>query len=133
MNYLTDPADLRALFASVAGRLSPSGVFVFDSNVESHYVRNSPFSREEEWQGETVQHTMDYDRGTREVRIVFSFADGSVEVHRQRPYDLDELSFNLAEAGLGVVECYSNPERDDVDPSIGRVLCVARKVHVAPT
>ena len=121
------PADgVRIVFQS------PGGVFVFDSNVESHYVRNSPFSREEEWQGETVQHTMDYDRGTREVRIVFRFADGSVEVHRQRPYDLDELSSNLAEAGLGIVESYSNPERDEVVPSIGRVVCSARSVHVAP-
>ena len=131
VNYLTDPADLRALFASVAGCLSRGGVFVFDSNVESHYVRNSPFSREEEWQGETVQHTMDYDRGTREVRIIFRFADGSMEVHRQRPYDLDELDFDLAEAGLRIVGSYANPEQNEVVPSIGRVVCIARSAHVA--
>lgn len=133
VNYLTDPADLRALFASVADCLSPSGMFVFDSNLESHYIENSPFSREEEWQGETVQHTGDYDREAREVRIVFRFADGSVEVHRQRPYDLDELSSNLAAAGLNIVERYSNPEQDEFVPCVGRVVCIARSMHVAPS
>jgi len=132
VNYLTEPVDLRALFSSVAGRLSPGGVFVFDSNTESHYLKNSPFSRQEEYLGEAVEHTMEYDRGTRDVRIRFRFSDGSVEVHRQRPYDLDELSSSLADAGLEILETYSTPEQDEVDASIGRVVCVAGNAHVAP-
>lgn len=129
INYLLDPDDLRATFEGVARCLVPSGAFVFDSNADAHYASRSPLVKEAEWDGERLEHRMEYDPTLHEVRVTFSFPGGVVEVHRQRPYDLETLSPLLGESGLRVAEAYSDLEGHEYIPGSERVVCVARHGH----
>ena len=72
---------------------------------------------------------MEYDSALHEVRVTFSFPKGVVEVHRQRPYDLDTSTPLLGESGLRVAQAYSDLERHEYVRGSERVVCVARRGH----
>jgi SAM-dependent methyltransferase len=132
LNYLLTPSDLRATFRGVSSALKPSGVFVFDSNTEKHYADRFPLSLRREWGGQTVHQEGTYDASAGIATIVFRFADGLSEVHRQHPYELETLIPLLAEVELAPTELYSDPERHAYEAVSTRLVCVAESSHPGP-
>ncbi len=126
INYLTSPEDVLAMFRVVVGALRPRGVFVFDSNTERMYRTHEDGIYEHELDGEVFffQETY-YDRSARQATTVFRFDDGTMEVHRQRPYGLDELTPLLERAGLFPVETYSGIAFEPYEGDCDRVVVEA--------
>ncbi len=127
INYLTSLDDVLAMMRAVAGALSADGLFVFDSNTERMYRTSEDGVYEYDLDGEVFYRETCYDRRAGQATTVFSFDDGAIEVHRQRPYGLEDLEPLLVRSGFRVLETYSGiafePFVDDCD----RVVVVASK------
>jgi SAM-dependent methyltransferase len=107
INYVLHPDQLRRMFSRVASVLSESGLFIFDSNTKAIYQSHSNETTKHELDGESVIEYCKYDSVQNEGRTAFSFSDGTYEIHRQRPYDNDELSPLLKAAGLHTIHLFS--------------------------
>jgi ubiquinone/menaquinone biosynthesis C-methylase UbiE len=129
VNYVLNTDGVEAMFAGITRCLKRSGLFVFDSNTDQLYLSLGNGSQEKEVNGESFVHEWKYDPMTKEVTTTFRFADGSREIHRQRPYNLSELSPALAESGLRVVETWSWFDRRPYDARSPRLFCVAKRSH----
>jgi len=127
LNYVLDIDGVGAMFARIASSLKKSGLFVFDSTTNQHYINLGSGSQKKEVSGESFVHRWSYDPSKRELTTLFRFADGSKETHRQRPYDLSELSPALTESGLRVVGTWSSFDRKPYDARSARLFCVAKK------
>ena len=127
LNYVLNIADAEAVFARVAASLTRSGLFVFDSNTSQHYVTLGNGCQRREVGGQSFVQKWTYDRIKSEAIITFEFADGSREIHRQRPYDLSELKPILSKAGLSAVETWSSFDKSRYDARSARLFCVASK------
>jgi SAM-dependent methyltransferase len=131
LNYLLDIDDVKAMFCRVAASLKESGLFVFDSNTNRLYTSLGNGSERKELGGESFVQKWSYDPIRRQASTTFEFADGSEEVHRQRPYDLSELSPVLGKTGLRTMETWSRFDRSPYDAKSARLFCVARKASVS--
>lgn len=127
LNYVLNSDGLRAMFSRVARSLKESGLFVFDTNTNRHYINVGNGSRKTELGGQSFIHTWSYDPTKKEATATFEFADGSREIHRQRPYDLSDLSPILAELGLRAVQTWSGFDRSPYSAQSVRLFCVAQK------
>jgi SAM-dependent methyltransferase len=125
VNYIRATDELLCVLRGVSRCLAREGKFVFDSNTHAHYALRSPFAAEREWDGVTVEHRLEYDPSVPEAVVTFRFTDGSVEVHRQRPYDLRVFRPLLSQAGFVVAHAFSDPERHAYDATSERLVCVA--------
>lgn len=126
LNYVLNGDGIRAMFSRVARSLTKSGLFVFDSNTSQHYTNVGKGSRKIELGGHSLVHTWSYDSMKKEATIVFEFADGSREIHRQRPYDLSQLTPILADVGLRAVQAWSDFDRNPYSAQSPRLFCVAQ-------
>jgi len=127
LNYVLNVDDLEAMFIRVAASLKRSGRFVFDSNTRQLYISIGEGSEKKELGGQPFVQKWGYDPVRNEATTTFEFADGSKEIHRQRPYDLSELGPVLTEAGLRAVETWSRFDRSPYDTRSPRLFCVAKK------
>ena len=130
LNYVLNIADAEAVFVRVAISLTKSGLFVFDSNTSQHYLTLGNGSQRKELGGQSFVQKWRYDRIKHEAIITFEFADGSEEVHRQRPYDLSELRPVLSKSGLSAVDTWSSFDRSPYDARSARLFCVARNKNI---
>jgi SAM-dependent methyltransferase len=129
VNYLLEPAQVSEMLKRVAAVLRPSGVFIFDSNTEATYISHHGDIYRRELGGESFVQALKYDRVAGEVTITFEFADGTEEVHRQRPYGLPELRRPLLEAGLHMMHAWSGFDMAPYRLDSQRLICVAEKVR----
>jgi ubiquinone/menaquinone biosynthesis C-methylase UbiE len=127
VNYVLNIDDVEAMFVRVAASLEKAGRFVFDSNTRQLYVSIGTGTEKKELGGQSFVHKWSYNRLRNEATTTFEFADGSKEIHRQRPYDLSELSPVLGRAGLRAVETWSRFDRSPYDALSARLFCVAEK------
>jgi SAM-dependent methyltransferase len=127
LNYILNGDGVRAMFSRVARSLTKSGLFVFDSNTSQHYMNVGNGSRKTELGGHSFVHTWSYNSMKREAITEFEFADGSREIHRQRPYDLSQLDPILTDVGLSAVQTWSGFDRSPYDAQSPRLFCVAQK------
>jgi SAM-dependent methyltransferase len=127
LNYVLNIADVEAMFIRVAVSLKKSGLFVFDSNTSRHYINVGNGSQKRELGDQSFVHKWSYDTIKKEAVTTFEFADGSKEIHRQRPYDLAELSPVMTESGLHAVETWSWFDRSPYNARSARLFCVAEK------
>jgi len=127
LNYVLHIRDVEAMFARVARALKKSGLFVFDSNTSQHYLCVGNGSQERELGGHSFVQEWSYDPIKKEATTVFEFADGSKEIHRQRPYDLSDLNPILSGSGLRAVETWSSFSRNPYDTQSARLFCLAKK------
>ncbi|MDO8184501.1 class I SAM-dependent methyltransferase [Conexibacter sp. JD483] len=105
VNYLLDPADLAAAFASIAGRLEPDGLFLFDTNTLATYrdgfSTRATFERplaDAIWRGETTGPIV---AGTLcSATIELGGSDRTVSRHVQRHHPEQTIRHALASAGL---------------------------------
>jgi SAM-dependent methyltransferase len=127
INYLLDTDEVRAMLGRVAAVLRDLGLFAFDSNTEQLYATRHTGTYPRELGGESFVQQASYDPVRREATVVFEFADGTTEVHKQRPYDLEDLSGLLADAGLRVVHAFSGFDRSPYTSESERLICVAER------
>jgi SAM-dependent methyltransferase len=127
VNYVVSVVGLEAMFRRVSRCLRESGLFLFDSNTNQLYVSVGSGSQKKELGGQSFVQRWSYDPVKKEATTVFEFADGSKEIHRQRPYDLSELGPILAECGLDVVQTWSWFDRRPYNAQSARLFCVAMK------
>lgn len=133
VNYLLNIDDVRKMLYRVAGALRESGILVFDSNTNQLYANARKEAQERELGGEYFVQKVGYEPTKKEATIIFEFSDGTMEVHKQRPYDLAELEPILACAGLRVVHMFSGFDKEPYSPGSERLICVAEreaKVHL---
>lgn len=127
LNYVLDIREVEPMFVRVARALKKSGLFVFDSNTDQHYLSVGNGSQERELDGHSFVQKWSYDPIKKEATTVFEFADGAKEIHRQRPYDLSQLSPVLIGSGLRAVETWSSFDRNPYDAQSARLFCLAKK------
>jgi hypothetical protein len=111
----------------VASVLHERGLFIFDSNTKQLYLSHSDETQKREINGQSFIEHCSYDSMHNEATIAFSFSDGTYEIHKQRPYDYDELDPLLHHAGLNVIHLYSWFHRIPYTANTAKLFCVAEK------
>jgi SAM-dependent methyltransferase len=119
-NYLLTDEELDMAFASVAGLLSPTGVFVFDVNSLRTY--RTTFAQDTvksgdtvfmAWRGENSASFRQREIGRATVEIFVKRADGlwerSAMRHVQRHHTVEAVTAALARAGLECVASGQHP------------------------
>ena len=127
INYLLDIDGVKAMFYRLATALHKSGLFVFDSNTDRLYVNRHKGTHKRELGGESFVQKCSYDSIKKEATTVFEFSDGTIEVHKQRPYNLVELEPLLADAGLRVVDTFASFDKRPYNSESERLICIAEK------
>ena len=107
VNHLTDPDDVRKLFARIGECLEPGGVFIFDAGTKDHFEKtlgDNIFYRDEDdatllwvnsWDGEVS--TSEMTLFETEDGQTYERYDGTV---KERFYDRDFFVECAAKAGL---------------------------------
>ena len=127
INYICNLIDLRKMLIRVASALREAGLFIFDSNTERLYQNHSDETLMRELNGQQFIEECRYDSARNEATTTFSFSDGTYEIHRQRPYDYDELDPLLRSAGLHVLHLFSWFDMIPYSPETAKLFCVAEK------
>ena len=127
INYIRKLRDLRKMLGRVASVLHEGGLFIFDSNTRKLYLSHSGETFKREINGQSFLQHCRYDSVHNIATTIFSFSDGTYEIHKQRPYDYDELAPLLEGAGLHVVHLFSWFEKMPYSSNTPKVFCVAEK------
>ena len=127
INYIRKLNDLREMLFRVASVLYERGLFIFDSNTKQLYISHSDETYKRELNGQSFIQHCSYDSARNIATTVFSFSDGTYEIHKQRPYDYDELGPLLKHAGFHVVHLFSWFERMPYSSNTPKLFCVAEK------
>lgn len=136
LNYILEPAVLRAAFGHIAAHLEPGGVFVFDMNSDyalqaDLFTQSSldPFKKlHYDWQAT-------YDPSSRITSVAMRFErreeDGGVavftETHRERAYELAEIGEMLDATGWELLKTFDAYTLNLPHKSSERWFFVARK------
>lgn len=127
INYIRKLNDLREMLLGVASVLLEGGLFIFDSNTKELYLSHSGEPHKRKLNGQSFIQHCSYDSTRNVATTVFSFSDGTYEIHKQRPYDYDELDPLLKHAGFHVVHLFSWFEKMPYSSNTPKLFCVAEK------
>jgi len=115
LNYILDPAALRAAFGCIARHVEPGGVFVFDMN-SVHALTADLFTQRNRDPRKTLHYDWqaNFDPTTRVCTVQMEFlrtlSDGRIErfyeMHRERAYDLAEIEAMLTATGWQVLHTF---------------------------
>jgi 2-polyprenyl-3-methyl-5-hydroxy-6-metoxy-1,4-benzoquinol methylase len=129
INYLRETNEVQSMFRCVASVLNPNGIFVFDSNCEPKCIAHHGKVFEKEIDRVKFRQLCFYDESRKESLVRFEFEDGTIEEHRQRPYNIEELRPMLSAAGLEITECFTRFDKTPYDKSSLQVICICRKTQ----
>ena len=127
INYMRKLNDLRKMLFRVNSVLRCQGLFIFDSNTKELYLSHSDETQKRELNGQSFIQHCKYNSTRNLATTVFSFSDGTYEVHNQRPYGYDELAPLLTRAGFKVVHLFSWFEKMPYAEKTPKLFCVAEK------
>ncbi|MFC2044946.1 class I SAM-dependent DNA methyltransferase [Chloroflexota bacterium] len=127
INYLRKSNHVRKMLSRVASTLDENGLFIFDSNTKIMYQSYSKETIILELDGQAVIQHCRYDSVRKEAMTMFSFLDGTYEIHRQRPYDYDEILPFLIAAELYTVCLFSWFDVIPYTSKTAKLFCVAEK------
>ena len=127
VNYIRKLSDFRKMLFRVASVLYEGGLFIFDSNTKELYLSHSNETQKRELNGLSFIQQCSYDSTRNVATTVFSFSDGTYEVHKQRPYGYDELNPLLERAGFCVLHLFSWFEKIPYSTNTPKLFCVAEK------
>lgn len=128
-NYLLDIGDVQKMVDNLASVLNPSGLFIFDSNTENLYITRHKGTHDRQLGSESFLQKLIYDKKNKIATTEFEFSDGTVEVHRQRPYNLNELDGLFADAGFNIINIFSGFEKEPYETESERLICIAQKIE----
>ena len=136
VNYVTSPKQLQRAFERVHLFLMPGGLFLFDVNTPTKLqaMDGQVFLDETEdtycvWRGEYSRRSkicsyfMDIFRLDEETGLW----ERGEELHRERAYDLEELTAMLEQAGFRDIKMYGELKLRPPADGEGRVFFAARK------
>jgi len=129
LNYILKEEELEGVFGRVAATLRDYGLFIFDANTTSHYISHENGSLRQSLSGQPFIQSWHYDWDKKEAVVTFTFADGTVERHRQRPYDLEGLRPLLSGAGFCIRQTWSWFDRKPFTAESDRLFCIAQKAN----
>jgi SAM-dependent methyltransferase len=127
INYITRISDLRKMFRFTAQALRHKGIFIFDSNTRKLYRSHHNDRVERELGGQTFIQQCTFNPGRNRATVEFMFSDGNKEVHKQRPYDFEELEPLLLMNGFTLLELFSWFDRSPYSAKTEKLFCVARR------
>jgi SAM-dependent methyltransferase len=127
LNYLITADELKKMFDCVARSLRKSGLFVFDSNTHQHYSSVGNRLENHTIGVESFRQEVSYDPDRKKAKTIFKFADGAEEIHKQRPYDLFDLSPILYNSGFRVIKSMSKFDNSPYDQESKRLICIAQR------
>ena len=134
MNYITEPAQLRAVLARVYKALKPGGVFIFDVNTEAKLsaLDGRIFVDEDDevfclWRADYDPDSRICSYGMDIFRRQGRLWERSAEEHLEYAYRLDELTAWLREAGFTDVRAFADRKPEAPAPDEQRVFFAARK------
>ncbi|MGB7061186.1 MAG: class I SAM-dependent methyltransferase [Candidatus Zixiibacteriota bacterium] len=130
INYLLTPKELKGAIGRISGAMKEAGLFIFDSDTHRHYLNHHQGQYHRQLAGESLVQKCIYDPEKLIATTVFEFSDGSLEIHKQRPYDLPELEPLLAGAGLRIVHSFADFDGRPFGSEDERLICVAEKAAV---
>jgi len=129
VNNLLEDDDLPALAERVRAHLAPDGGWVFDVNTSVGLASLWEGDIAEGWAGEVHyrwSHVWDPELRRATVEAWCESPTGAfTELHRERPYDPDELRSLLAAAGFGRVDVVTYPSGRRADAEDARVWVFA--------
>ena len=134
INYILKGSDLKRMLSRIASALRDKGIFIFDSNTKHLYLNHNDETERRELNGQSlIQHCI-YNQNRNIATTVFSFSDGSYEIHKQRPYNYKELKPLLNHAGFKILSMFSWFEKIPYSTKTPKLFCVAEKNldHVSP-
>lgn len=130
LNNLLDDDGFLAMARGVRAHLEPGGWFVFDANTTAGLRSLWEGGRAEGWAGDVYYRWLHrYDEEARLATVEAYCRDRIgefTEVHRERPYDPDDLVRLLAEAGFEATEVVRYPDAAPAAPDEPRVWTFAR-------
>ena len=114
LNYITDPKDLKRVFALIKNYLNPGGIFIFDINTEyklKNVLGNNTFVNDENGIFYTWENEYD-EKISNQYLTFFVEAEGGHyerfdENHVQRAYSAEEIKDNLRENKLSFEAQYA--------------------------
>lgn len=127
INYIRRLSDLRKILSGVTSVLHKQGLFIFDSNTKELYLSHSNETQKRELNGQSFIQHCSYNSTRNVATTVFSFSNGTYEIHKQRPYGYDELFPLLKRVGFKVVHLFSWFERIPYAAKTPKLFCVAEK------
>lgn len=133
LNYLLDPASVRALFRCVHRALKPGGLFIFDQSTPANSLNNEAYF-EDQGRGEDfsyVRHST-YDRTARIHTTTFDITvEGTTfhETHRQRAYTLAEIRAFRDAAAFEEVAAFDGFSHDPATEASERIHWVWRRLE----
>ena len=127
INYILKSSDLRRMLFRVASVLNKGGLFVFDSNTRQLYLSHADETHKREINGRSFIQHCSYDSSRNVATTAFSFSDGTCEIHKQRPYDYDELEPLLKHVDFHVLHLFSWFEKISYTSNTPKLFCVAEK------
>jgi SAM-dependent methyltransferase len=130
LNYVADGADVRRVFAEVAARLPPGGIFLFDLNTLAAYATLFAATRVREtetlfmaWVGSgdaspVAGQVAEARLEVFERRHVDERWRRSTSHHRQRHHPLDEIVEGLSAAGLRTLALHGLTEDAAIEENV---------------
>ena len=126
LNYIIDLKNLKTVFVNISKVLLDKGFFVFDCNTEKLYLSRHKGQYERELKGLRFTQKLKYNRDTKIAKTIFEFPDGEKETHKQRPYNLEEITKILTECDFEVLKTYADFEKRPYCNESERLICVAK-------
>lgn len=134
VNYVTEPAALRACFSRVYKSLKPGGVFLFDINTEAKLrgLDGQTFVDEDEevfclWRADFDEETRICAYGMDIFQKQGKLWKRSREEHLEYAYRVEELTQWLAEAGFVNVRAFGDRRLEAPAPNEQRIFIAAQK------
>ncbi|MBT3232707.1 MAG: class I SAM-dependent methyltransferase [Calditrichaeota bacterium] len=127
INYLLEIGQLQKFMINVSTKLKPGGFFIFDSNTALLYETCQKGEFQRELGGQSFTQKLNFDPLKRLSTTTFNFSNGKKEVHHQRPYDPDEITLCLKDAGMEVIRTYGGLKGEPFLYDSKRLICVAEK------
>jgi len=100
---------------------------LFDSNTRTLYKNRHQGTFERKLNYECFTQRLLYDEQNDIYITEFEFADGEIEEHKQRPYNLNDLVVYLQETGLKLVDTFSDLDKTPFNETDERLFILASK------
>lgn len=131
-NYLLEKEQILSMFRNVEKALKKGGVFLFDFNTEKLY-RSRTISFFPRALGEKrFYQKLFYDPVENLASTIFEFPDGGVEIHYQRPWELEQVRSLLCKAGFKILKLFSDYSQTPFYPETERIITIAARFEDYP-
>jgi len=127
LNYLPSEEAVRTFFKAVKRALKRRGLFLFDVNTEQMYSGNQEQVIQHQYNDDSFVQRLSYNQNQKIATAIFEFHDGTMEVHRQSVYPIQNIRKLLKDAGMRVLKTWSDFGGKSYRTGDERFLCLAER------